>query len=161
MLLWQDVTRHMVTIVKNVSRSMTEISCYADNGYGTPMQSSVSITVSREWSPGEGKRGRLFSPFVMFRGPPLERWNFPLRLGQSFHSELVFLSHLFFPLLDAIGPRDCRFIPFITIFRMIKKYLKLNELKGHSAYAFSLSFFFFWSSLPTCQVQVEDRHRPP
>ena len=39
----------MVTVVNNVTRDMTDISCYADNGYGPPMQSSVSITVSRKF----------------------------------------------------------------------------------------------------------------
>lgn len=46
-LIHQDVTRHMVTVVHNVTRDMTEISCYADNGYGTPMQTSRTITISR------------------------------------------------------------------------------------------------------------------
>ena len=38
----------MVTVISNVTRDMTEISCYADNGYGTPMQSSVAITITRK-----------------------------------------------------------------------------------------------------------------
>lgn len=38
----------MVTVVQNVTRDMREISCYADNGYGTPMQASRTITISRE-----------------------------------------------------------------------------------------------------------------
>ena len=42
----------MVTVVQNVTRDMREISCYADNGYGTPMQASRTITISREyWEP--------------------------------------------------------------------------------------------------------------
>ncbi|KAK7081529.1 hypothetical protein SK128_028299, partial [Halocaridina rubra] len=46
-LIHQNVTRHMVTVVPNVTRDMTDISCYADNGYGTPMQASKTIRVSR------------------------------------------------------------------------------------------------------------------
>ncbi|XP_063860088.1 Ig-like and fibronectin type-III domain-containing protein 2 isoform X4 [Scylla paramamosain] len=44
-LIHQDETRHMVTVVQNVTRDMREISCYADNGYGTPMQASRTITI--------------------------------------------------------------------------------------------------------------------
>lgn len=39
----------MVTVIQNVTRDMREISCYADNGYGTPMQASRTITISREY----------------------------------------------------------------------------------------------------------------
>ncbi|XP_050727678.1 Ig-like and fibronectin type-III domain-containing protein 1 isoform X2 [Eriocheir sinensis] len=46
-LINQDETRHMVTVIQNVTRDMREISCYADNGYGTPMQASRTITISR------------------------------------------------------------------------------------------------------------------
>ena len=42
-----DVTRHMVTHIHNVSREMQHVSCYADNGYGTPMIASRKITISR------------------------------------------------------------------------------------------------------------------
>ncbi|XP_049803084.1 Ig-like and fibronectin type-III domain-containing protein 1 isoform X1 [Schistocerca nitens] len=45
-LVRQEVTRHMVTVVNNVTRDMDQISCYADNGYGTPMQASRKITIS-------------------------------------------------------------------------------------------------------------------
>ncbi|XP_019771440.1 Ig-like and fibronectin type-III domain-containing protein 2 isoform X3 [Dendroctonus ponderosae] len=45
-LVRQDTTRHMVTVINNVTRDMNEISCYADNGYGTPMQASRKITIS-------------------------------------------------------------------------------------------------------------------
>nr|CAD7603648.1 unnamed protein product [Timema genevievae] len=37
-LVRQETTRHMVTVVHNVTKDMDQISCYADNGYGTPMQ---------------------------------------------------------------------------------------------------------------------------
>ncbi|XP_064105777.1 Ig-like and fibronectin type-III domain-containing protein 1 isoform X2 [Macrobrachium nipponense] len=47
LLVNQNVTRHMVTVVPNVTRNMTDISCYADNGYGTPMQASKTIRISR------------------------------------------------------------------------------------------------------------------
>lgn len=45
-LVRQEVTRHMVTVVHNVTRDMDLISCYADNGYGTPMQASRKINIS-------------------------------------------------------------------------------------------------------------------
>lgn len=48
-LVRQKTTRHMVTVISNVTRDMNEISCYADNGYGTPMQASKRIVISREW----------------------------------------------------------------------------------------------------------------
>ncbi|KAF7279649.1 hypothetical protein GWI33_006881 [Rhynchophorus ferrugineus] len=47
-LVRQDTTRHMVTVIHNVTRDMDEISCYADNGYGTPMQASRRITISHK-----------------------------------------------------------------------------------------------------------------
>ncbi|XP_050664730.1 Ig-like and fibronectin type-III domain-containing protein 2 isoform X2 [Leptidea sinapis] len=45
-LVRQDVTRHMVTVIHNVTRDMDQISCYGDNGYGTPMQASRKINIS-------------------------------------------------------------------------------------------------------------------
>lgn len=39
----------MVTVIHNVTRDMDQISCYADNGYGTPMQASRRIVISREY----------------------------------------------------------------------------------------------------------------
>jgi hypothetical protein len=51
-LVRQDTTRHMVTVIHNVTRDMDQISCYADNGYGTPMQASRKITISRKCSGG-------------------------------------------------------------------------------------------------------------
>ncbi|KAJ8939828.1 hypothetical protein NQ318_013047 [Aromia moschata] len=39
-LVRQDTTRHMVTVIHNVTKDMDQISCYADNGYGTPMQAA-------------------------------------------------------------------------------------------------------------------------
>ncbi|KAK4873942.1 hypothetical protein RN001_013302 [Aquatica leii] len=45
-LVRQEITRHMVTVIHNVTRDMDQISCYADNGYGTPMQASRKITIS-------------------------------------------------------------------------------------------------------------------
>jgi len=47
-LVRQEVTRHMVTVIHNVTRDMDQIACYADNGYGTPMQSTRRITISRK-----------------------------------------------------------------------------------------------------------------
>lgn len=45
-LVRQEVTRHMVTVVYNVTRDMDHISCYADNGYGTPMEARRKIFIS-------------------------------------------------------------------------------------------------------------------
>lgn len=45
--LRSQVTRHMVTMIHNVTSDMGHVSCYADNGYGTPMQVSRKITISR------------------------------------------------------------------------------------------------------------------
>ncbi|XP_063625703.1 Ig-like and fibronectin type-III domain-containing protein 1 isoform X1 [Cydia splendana] len=45
-LIRQVETRHMVTVIHNVTRDMDQISCYADNGYGTPMQASRKINIS-------------------------------------------------------------------------------------------------------------------
>ncbi|XP_057659770.1 Ig-like and fibronectin type-III domain-containing protein 1 isoform X1 [Diorhabda carinulata] len=45
-LVRQETTRHMVTVIHNVTKDMDQISCYADNGYGTPMQASRKIIIS-------------------------------------------------------------------------------------------------------------------
>lgn len=45
-LVRQEITRHMVTVIHNVTKDMAHISCYADNGYGTPMQASRKIKIS-------------------------------------------------------------------------------------------------------------------
>lgn len=45
-LVRQEETRHMVTVINNVTRDMDQIACYGDNGYGTPMQASRKITIS-------------------------------------------------------------------------------------------------------------------
>ncbi|KAG7312486.1 hypothetical protein JYU34_001998 [Plutella xylostella] len=45
-LVRHEETRHMVTVIHNVTRDMDQISCYADNGYGTPMQASRKINIS-------------------------------------------------------------------------------------------------------------------
>ena len=44
-----DVTSHMVMVIHNVTREMGDVSCYADNGYGTPMQASRRITISSKY----------------------------------------------------------------------------------------------------------------
>jgi hypothetical protein len=36
----------MVTVIYNVTRDMNHISCYADNGYGTPMEARRRIIIS-------------------------------------------------------------------------------------------------------------------
>ncbi|KDR18237.1 Ig-like and fibronectin type-III domain-containing protein 1 [Zootermopsis nevadensis] len=47
-LVRQETTRHMVTVIHNVTKDMDQISCYADNGYGTPMQASRKIAISHQ-----------------------------------------------------------------------------------------------------------------
>lgn len=42
-----EKTRHMVTTIHNITRMMADISCYVDNGFGTPMRSSRSIKIER------------------------------------------------------------------------------------------------------------------
>jgi len=39
-------TRHLVVTLHNITRHMRQLSCYADNGYGTPMQASKKIVVN-------------------------------------------------------------------------------------------------------------------
>ena len=38
----------MVTTIYNITRDMQSISCYVDNGFGTPMQASRSIKIERK-----------------------------------------------------------------------------------------------------------------
>lgn len=45
-LLRQDTSRHMVTIIHNVTTDMEQVSCYADNGYGIPMQATKKVNIS-------------------------------------------------------------------------------------------------------------------
>jgi len=47
-LVQQEKTRHMVTVLSNVTRSMDQISCYADNGYGQPSQATKRIVIGRK-----------------------------------------------------------------------------------------------------------------
>jgi hypothetical protein len=49
-LLRSEITQHMVTMVHNVTSDMGHVSCYADNGYGTPMIASRTITILSELS---------------------------------------------------------------------------------------------------------------
>ncbi|XP_067642607.1 Ig-like and fibronectin type-III domain-containing protein 1 isoform X2 [Eurosta solidaginis] len=44
-LVRQDTSRHMVTVIHNVSADMEHISCYADNGYGVPMQATRRVNI--------------------------------------------------------------------------------------------------------------------
>lgn len=39
-------TRHLVVTLHNITRHMRQLSCYADNGFGTPMQASKQIVVN-------------------------------------------------------------------------------------------------------------------
>lgn len=45
-LVRQEIGRHMVTTIQNVSKEMENILCYASNGYGTPTQASRKIRIS-------------------------------------------------------------------------------------------------------------------
>ncbi|XP_021707105.1 Ig-like and fibronectin type-III domain-containing protein 1 [Aedes aegypti] len=45
-LVRQDTSRHMITVIHNVTIDMEHISCYADNGYGIPMQASKKVNIS-------------------------------------------------------------------------------------------------------------------
>lgn len=60
-LVRQETKRHMVTVIHNVTRDMDQISCYADNGYGTPMQATRKITISRKY-----KSKSFFFFFLIF-----------------------------------------------------------------------------------------------
>ncbi|XP_018795157.1 PREDICTED: Ig-like and fibronectin type-III domain-containing protein 2 isoform X1 [Bactrocera latifrons] len=44
-LVRQDTSRHMVTVIHNVTADMEHISCYADNGYGVPMQATRRVNI--------------------------------------------------------------------------------------------------------------------
>jgi len=44
-LVRQDTSRHMVTVIHNVSADMEHVSCYADNGYGVPMQATRRVNI--------------------------------------------------------------------------------------------------------------------
>ncbi|ODM96583.1 Ig-like and fibronectin type-III domain-containing protein C25G4.10 [Orchesella cincta] len=45
-LIKQQKNRHLTQVVENITREMDIVSCYADNGYGTPMQSARRIQIS-------------------------------------------------------------------------------------------------------------------
>ncbi|XP_037951206.1 Ig-like and fibronectin type-III domain-containing protein 1, partial [Teleopsis dalmanni] len=44
-LVRQDTSRHMVTVIHNVTADMEHVSCYADNGYGVPMQATRRVNI--------------------------------------------------------------------------------------------------------------------
>lgn len=43
-----ETTRHLVTTIFNITKDMSQISCYAENGYGTPMQTSRTIDIEHK-----------------------------------------------------------------------------------------------------------------
>lgn len=45
-LVRSEVSRHMVTIIQNVTKEMEHVSCYATNGYGIPMLAEKKINIS-------------------------------------------------------------------------------------------------------------------
>ena len=58
--LRSEITRHMVTMVHNVTSDMGHVSCYADNGYGTPMIASRKITISSKYTKEKSFLVQLF-----------------------------------------------------------------------------------------------------
>jgi len=46
--LYSNTSRRIVTTIHNVTRHMGYISCLADNGYGTPMQTQRNIVINRK-----------------------------------------------------------------------------------------------------------------
>ena len=38
--------RLLITVIHNVTTDMEHISCYADNGYGIPMQAAKKVNIS-------------------------------------------------------------------------------------------------------------------
>lgn len=47
-LIKQKRNRHLSSTIQNITRDMKIVTCYADNGYGTPMQSARTIAISRK-----------------------------------------------------------------------------------------------------------------
>ncbi|XP_021960351.1 Ig-like and fibronectin type-III domain-containing protein 1 [Folsomia candida] len=45
-LMKTQKNRHLTQVVENITRDMDIVSCYADNGYGTPMQAARRIQVA-------------------------------------------------------------------------------------------------------------------
>lgn len=45
-LVRQEIGRHMVTTIQNISRDMDQVSCYATNGYGQPTQAGKRIKIN-------------------------------------------------------------------------------------------------------------------
>ena len=46
-LIKQQKNRHLTQVVDNVTRDMDVVTCYADNGYGNPMETTRRIQISR------------------------------------------------------------------------------------------------------------------
>ena len=61
--LRSEITRHMVTMVHNVTSDMGHVSCYADNSYGTPMIASRKITISSKYIKGKSFLVQLFHKY--------------------------------------------------------------------------------------------------
>lgn len=45
-LIRQEVGRHMIVSIQNVTKDMEHILCYATNGYGVPTQAGKKIKIS-------------------------------------------------------------------------------------------------------------------
>ena len=72
-----DVTRHMVTHIHNVTRDMQHVSCYADNGYGTPMIASRKITISRAPTVVTGQAGPVVVGDTAILACKVDSWPAP------------------------------------------------------------------------------------
>jgi len=48
-LIKQEKDRYLTQVVPNITRRMDVVSCFADNGYGTPMQAARRIHIMRKY----------------------------------------------------------------------------------------------------------------
>ena len=81
-----EVTRHMVTNIHNVTRDMEHVSCYADNGYGTPMIASRKITIARQPTVLTSRwvAGPLIGQHTLNTDIPLVKYSYLLPVGPLF-----------------------------------------------------------------------------
>lgn len=67
-LVRQDTSRHMVTVIHNVTKDMEHISCYADNGYGIPMQAMKKVNISCKFycmrTEKFERKKKIYSPYT-------------------------------------------------------------------------------------------------
>lgn len=46
LLIRQEIGRHMIVSIQNVTKDMDMVSCHATNGYGLPTQAGKKIKIS-------------------------------------------------------------------------------------------------------------------